>query len=615
MDAPPTCSRQPPDGHEFPDYQEASITTKSNSMEESKTKKYWDATPSYLRKDFQSSRSVRDKIAIFSQSVSPPVALQMKSYKSSEDIFSNTNNESLDKKSVTSLDKDCFNTIKIPDPIDSKETRLHKRSQSLVDMSTITEPRNGDRWSFLIEQRKRGLSKLKGLVIPEPVAEDDGIKRPVIDIPEIKNSNIVNVIPIISNEPVIRNISTPIAPSTATPQWNPPNVNSIPKYSPAFKRKGLQIYSAVSVTRNNSINTDRRKYEPNIVSVKSAKPSFDDEECRYPTNLSLSDAPKSLESITSPTRSDCSFEYLSSSPELKFNQQARLRCPKKDEIGRSEDESDNDSAVSSSQSSYISRSSPPASPNHLHFPIKTSCNMLEADSSDRQGRTGFQQELQVAGKYDSLNRRLLKPQSVEAINRKNILASAKCRSGRDLKVGSPLIQRKFEEDENRRTLCQLNNLSANTSLSNHVPAPPSDINKLEDVSISKPSINTIVATTNFELLPLPAKQSTTNKKHFVDKEQSLQLPKIVPRNVKAASVTDLRKSFEQMGPVPAKISYESGRPTTVNNNTLIKSMSNAFMDVKRNGNVKAEPKVDVTKVRYANNCIKHIFRSTRQYNF
>ena len=45
-----------------------------------------------------------------------------------------------------------------------------------------------------------------------------------------------------------------------------------------------------------------------------------------------------------------------------------------------------------------------------------------------------------------MSRRVLKPQSVEAINRKNILASAKCRSGRDLS-GSPLIQRKFSDDE------------------------------------------------------------------------------------------------------------------------------------------------------------------------
>lgn len=54
---------------------------------------------------------------------------------------------------------------------------------------------------------------------------------------------------------------------------------------------------------------------------------------------------------------------------------------------------------------------------------------------------------------ESLSRRVLKPQSVEAINRKNILASARCRSGRDLN-GSPLIQRKFSDDECRSTITE-----------------------------------------------------------------------------------------------------------------------------------------------------------------
>lgn len=44
------------------------------------------------------------------------------------------------------------------------------------------------------------------------------------------------------------------------------------------------------------------------------------------------------------------------------------------------------------------------------------------------------------------NRRVLKAQSVDAINRKNVLFSARCRSGCDLRTGSPLMQR--DEDEN-----------------------------------------------------------------------------------------------------------------------------------------------------------------------
>lgn len=610
MEAPPTCSRQPPDGHEFPDYQEAAITTTPIKMEESKTRKYWDPSSSYLHKDHQSSHSVRDKIAIFSQTASSPVTPQIKSYKSSEDVFNNVNSENFDKtkslsRSVMSLDKTSFGTIsastkQTQEPVEA--TLLHKRSQSLVDMTSILEQRSADRWSVLIEQRRRGLSKLKGLVIPEPVAEDDSVKRPVIDIPEIKNSSTINVAPIISREPAPPNKQTPIAPSLSTPQWTPPSANNIPKYSPAFKRKGLQIYSAASITRTNSVNTDRRKQEPNGVSeknflVKTAKLPSDEEEYRYPTSLSLSDAPKSLESITSPTRSDCSFEYLSSSPELKLNQQVRSRnLNNKDDVGRSEDESDNDSAVSSSQSSYISRSSPPASPNHLHFSIRTPCNMLEADSNDRQRRTGSQQELQAAGKYDSLNRRLLKPQSVEAINRKNILASAKCRSGRDLKGGSPLIQRKFDEEENRKTTEPLNNLPA-------IASPP-DVKKSEPIPEKPPQTTKTVVT---ELPALPARPSLLNKR---TDDSPLPLPKILSRNVRTTSVTDLRKSFEQMGPVPAKISREPVRPTTINNNTSIKPSTNAFTEIKRNRDVKAEQKPDVTKV-----CVVRFMASAVHFSF
>lgn len=599
MEAPPTCSRQPPDGHEFPDYQETAVINKQIKMEDNKTRKYWDMSFGYLHKDCQSSHSVRDKIAIFSQTTSSPVAPQIKSYKSIEDVFNKVNSESFDKsksisRSVMSLDNRSFETKQTQESIESSSF-LHKRSQSLLDMTVMQEQRTGDRWSLLMEQRRRGLSKLKGLVIPEPVAEDDGIKRMIVDIPEIKNSNTVNVAPIITLEPVLTNKQAFITPSLTTPQWNPPSANSIPKYSPAFKRKGLQIYSATSITRNNSFNSDKRKQESNGVSektsaVKNAKLSLDEEEYRYPTTLSLNDAPKSLESITSPTRSDCSFEYFSSSPELKLNPQVRSRSlHNKEDTGRSEDESDNDSAVSSSQSSYISRSSPPASPNHLHYFIRTPCNMLEADSNDRQRRTGSQQELQAAGKYDSLNRRLLKPQSVEAINRKNILASAKCRSGRDLKGGSPLIQRKFDREENRKTATPLNYLSSNISPSHTIP----EIKKSDDDTQTTRSI----AGNKTELPVSPIKQSGFNKRDFINnKEELLPLPKILSRNVRTTSVTDLRKSFEQMGSVPAKITREPLPTATINNNTSIKPTGSAFTDVKRNRDVKAEQKLDVTKV-------------------
>lgn len=39
---------------------------------------------------------------------------------------------------------------------------------------------------------------------------------------------------------------------------------------------------------------------------------------------------------------------------------------------------------------------------------------------------------------------MLKAQSVDAINRKNVLFSARCRSGRNLRIGSPLMQQDTE---------------------------------------------------------------------------------------------------------------------------------------------------------------------------
>ena len=75
---------------------------------------------------------------------------------------------------------------------------------------------------------------------------------------------------------------------------------------------------------------------------------------------------------------------------------------------------------------------------------------------------------------ESLSRRVLKPQSVEAINRKNILASARCRSGRDLN-GSPLIQRKFPDDECRSPISENGEESCQKSRAKDAVASVQDV--------------------------------------------------------------------------------------------------------------------------------------------
>ncbi|XP_017779557.1 PREDICTED: uncharacterized protein LOC108564876 isoform X2 [Nicrophorus vespilloides] len=514
MEAPSINSRQPPDGHEFPDYQETPVIPKPimsgripNPIQ----------SRSLNSQEQQSTNKVRNMIAKFSTSLdeqltSEPGALE--SYKSLSKSVMNMN--TIVPSSLTNANYTLNNksSLDLSETLPEKQTSLatpkaprlgHMRSQSMINISE-QKPKT-DRWHLIAEQQRRSFSKLKGLIIPEHTDVDENVAT--VDLPEIK-SVVTHTLPLTKEKSSPTNAHVPkhsrnsSTPSLTTPIWNSNNSNAIPKYSPAFKRKSLQIYGS---------KPEESKPKPQKQSITSQL----DDESRLPVTLSLNEAPKSLESITSPTRSDCSFEYMSSSPELKATKVVADPKPiakPKEETGRSEDESDNDSAVSSSQSSYISRNSPPVSPNHLqsNFPTPRESD-LSPRTCGKYDLTGS--ELQTA---DSLNPRLLKPQSVEAINRKNILASAKCRSGRDLKVGSPLIQRKFDEE----------------------------VTKTEEVGESPMVVE-----------EAPPAEANGHKPKENKRPPTLDLSKILPRstlkNNKTASVTDLRKNFEKMAPPSPKV--------------------------------------------------------------
>lgn len=316
-----------------------------------------------------------------------------------------------------------------------------------------------------------------------------------------------------SQSSLASNASTASVPLKATTSFKMPAPQIHSKYSPAFKRKSLTVYgtSVTSLSMNGS-------------SVKSPQTAA------TPT---YSEPPKSLESICSPTRSDYSFEFASttSSPD---GTRVRPKGATQRKARADYDDSDNDSAVSSSQSSISRGFSPPMSPvpserstvssersyvseraelgyqrrsliadglagatvRHIRDPagadlfgarigsvlgerIHLTAERSSSSSSGSNPRSPQPNELVVPSarhsqipqrqlrrsnstdtncstsstltsgsqaSAESLSRRVLKPQSVEAINRKNILASARCRSGRDLN-GSPLIQRKFSDDE------------------------------------------------------------------------------------------------------------------------------------------------------------------------
>ena len=117
-------------------------------------------------------------------------------------------------------------------------------------------------------------------------------------------------------------------------------------------------------------------------------------------------------------RSDLSFEY-------KLSTGKSAPTPGRHSV---EDDSDNDSAVSSSRSSISPPPTPPPPPllSPLHRTLSSETTVSAASSTA---------STLTCGSSDS-NRRVLKAQSVEAINRKNVLSSARYSSGRDLKVGS-----------------------------------------------------------------------------------------------------------------------------------------------------------------------------------
>lgn len=493
----------------------------------------------------------------------------------------------LPRKSARENERKSSLTSSTPPSLDNKPTltramsftggnKLHSRSQSLVDVNAPlgnkyvpnsvikgnSEEARRASLNALIEQRRRSISKLRGLVIPERVAEVT-LPQPIIDLPEIKSrdSVISKMCPPVAEEPVRRlsvsstsrvgtTSSSPVCANyinavsaqnnLTSPPWKSQTpVSDLPKYSPAFKRKSLAVYGAPSSASSvsSSLSSSREELRPlfennnsanvaktmnNVPPAPPSKPprtinrqSYSSQSTVLPLSPTLqhTEPPKSLESITSPTRSDMSFEFVSSSgssPDVKMMKTGQAQFEDKNGISKSNnykngihepqvmplikltgkhrmstdvrrsggEESDNDSAVSSSRSSISHDYSPPQSPlpdsnqrlvdedstlNRSHTLLSPSNSTSSGDrqtlrrtlssettasaaSSTASTLTSGSQASCSSSSTDSMSRRVLKAQSVEAINRKNVLSSARFSSGQDLKVGSPLIQRKFDEN-------------------------------------------------------------------------------------------------------------------------------------------------------------------------
>lgn len=468
------------------------------------------------RKDVKSSCSVRDKIAMFSNTPEPeqplfPSAAAIfttkrlsKTFKSSEDVFGGDDTSIAMSKRFSKSSMSIENTGISPAlsnghtivktvPVDSLPEKPMQPYCKLEVQGKITEQNNGDiniyavnsfntlprsadkstsngvltratsftnpqynesqnnsngscvpskqneeqrknSLNLLIEQRRRSISKLRGLVIPEKVPEIQSM-APIIDLPEIKSSNSILNKPRVQTKTPDYSTVTPVRISpqlVSPPPWKSPQNNNVPKYSPAFKRKSLQLYGS-RTTENDTVNGNATNDNVELKKTPAKPPRTSLVNGNgYRKSSLTSDSPKSIDSAID------NYDYIENNKSLTSSKSIL-------HDSRTDDDSDNDSAVSSSQSSYASRdySSPPS-------PHSALCRTpsSETASSATSTLTSGSHPSSCCGSNSSSSvgcGRVLKPQSVEAINRKNILASAKCRSGRDLN-GSPLIQRKFDED-------------------------------------------------------------------------------------------------------------------------------------------------------------------------
>lgn len=358
------------------------------------------------------------------------------------------------------------------DDSSSASSGLHSRSQSLIDIGRtsltkrhsvgaydrpsvyqygIEKPEDRERrtsLSNLIEQRRKSLSKLRGLVIPES-RNNDGEKA-AIDLPKISSvpptANLKTMSlpregqrsPRLYKADSISSIdscesNTSRQSSLNAPPWKNHSTSTLPKYSPAFKRKNIAVFNKCDNLPPPSGRTHSTRSTSPTSDLSQASPV---PPAHTPTHTPT--PPRSLETITTPN-SEHSFEFCDRYPNEKhsFNKIPLSQKSSLDSrLSRAED-SDNDSAVSSTQSSFSQGMSPPSSPMPEHD-----------DHEDRRYRS-YRSRLSPQNSFDDQEsaRRVLKRGSIEAENRRNVLNSARCSSGRSSDEQlTPEIIRKFSTD-------------------------------------------------------------------------------------------------------------------------------------------------------------------------
>lgn len=405
MMAEPSSRRLPPDGHEFPgDYSDdPSSRGRSGSNGGMSRGK--------IIRDVWSERSVKDKIALFTHEA-PKIPITSASPKKYPTLSCSVDNLTTGRSPMVSpIIRTLLrnNNLANSTPVGSSnpsvnnsnksvscETDLNERSRSLLDVasgggsaagqqrpmstssgqSNLLQPRKtslinlneaNNAASLIASRRKSLTTKLRGLVIPNSAppaspSHNQSGSRAAIDLPEIISKDSVLALSQLAPAAALRSPTTSNGTSSDAPDgihqmkkistslsslpWKSSSP-SLPKYSPAFKRKDLAVVRTV--------------------------PTPD-----------ASPAPPQPPSTKPPPLP----------PPDQVEEDVAAASSRSEELNS---DTDGDSAVSSSRSSF----SPSGSP------VPDRSDTLSANGSSR----------------------VLKANSVEALNRKNVLQSARVSSG------------------------------------------------------------------------------------------------------------------------------------------------------------------------------------------
>lgn len=542
----PSCPRQPPDGVETPS-DTVEKTPELPTRLPPRMSSGWPTNRSrysYLSRtqDARSEASVKDKIAMFSVDLATssdrldkcgtlPIRSHSTLRKNSTPYMSNYSEiSSLDRRLTKSQDnldetprsyKRNTNRPEVPGALENKNSEIrntrfnqtetqnkplfygsttklssdksftrptyHIRSISDDNSANRNVSTHKSNLEYLIEQRKKSMSKLRGLVIPE-------VQAPIVDLPEIKVQDPLSNKSFLNNtfnkeikkESKISSISSSyITESKWKTNYLP---NNIPKYSPAFKRKSLQVYAPSSLSKE---STPERKFTDKIDTLNRIN-SYN--------NPVVSNPIKSLFEFSKNSVSKGSLAYNRDLYKRNYNgnlhdfKNVEIKvCTTTDIV-----DSDNDSAMSSTQSSYRSSASSPMhnidnnvesdnsrlSPRISHYntysliksevpnksvtvekngeqyikrsvfrSVSSDTNISLSSSAGSAATSGSQAscsslESSVA---DSEKRKVSKVYNVDNVNRRNIVASAKCRSGRDVKLEPPVVETKFSHESYNRS--------------------------------------------------------------------------------------------------------------------------------------------------------------------